>query len=153
MAKFLEKMDVKVLEDTCYDKKTMNLIVNYSDEQLAELKSEFFAVSKQIDEKISILDEIKDILMADAYDSPVKDLIIAIVESSEIDGVGIKTLKKRQKDLMNRISKGWSEENRVCYLLEDYESEKMAIYLETGELYTVRDLEQSEKQTRLKKVI
>ena len=73
----------------------------------------------------------------------------AFSESKKEMSEELKDMIARENNLVEDISRGFREESKICFLLDNQESGNMEYYTEDGALVFTRKLRQDEKQTSL----
>ena len=73
----------------------------------------------------------------------------AFIESKKEMSEELKDMITQENNLVEQISLGFREESKICFLVDNQESDNMEYYNEDGELVFTRKLRPDEKQTSL----
>lgn len=146
----MEKLELDILEANYYDKKKESVIIKLNPDDIIDMEHTFYQLNKDLDEKLQLVADIKDLLIVDGDAEEIKQSIISLVDGAEICDDGITTLKKQIAETLKDIKNGYVENTTVVYYIDDQDKGMMHLYLANGEYYMGRDLLKEEKQTKLK---
>lgn len=119
---------------------------DFTDEELIELKEEYFELSKMVDVRDEAMKEFKVIMTMDYSDQDIKSAILEGFAKEDYGDTGIKALKAKSKTLLNNINKGYQIEAAQLFAVPYYEIGRMAFYKEDGNYIYDRTMKADEKQ-------
>jgi hypothetical protein len=146
-------IDPDQLENDYYKKTKESVIIKLDATKRQELEHLYANLSSNMKEKIDFLDSVKDLMNVDIEDVDLlRQSIVDLVEEADFCGDGLKVLKKQTAEILTNLKKGYMEEERVVYYMDDRITGKMVLYLDNGEFYEERVFEPEEMQTKIKNI-
>lgn len=139
-----EKINPDLLKANCHHTATEEIRIDYTEEQLNDLKSQFFVLHKTISLRENAISLFKEAMMtrsaAEAY---------AVIESlslQEYGDIGIKSMKVDLKDMLKVISQGYDIAVVTLFAIPYYDIHRMAYYNDRGEFVHDRPFRSTEYQ-------
>ncbi len=139
---------VKDLESNAYCIVKEEVRVDYSEDQLVDLKASFFELNSTKDKREIIQNAIKEAMTKD-FD---EDAVLSVLGEINVNGIGntgIKSLKSEIKALLRKINSGYDIVRKKLFGIDYQELNLMAFYDEEGQFVYQRGLTPSERQTSI----
>lgn len=136
----------RLLEDSASHTEVEDVIHNFSDEEITQLKEYLADLHIDLDRISNVKDVVKEILELNSEDH-ITSIEVAINEVKIPKlGFGTKHLKSEIKKVSIKINKGFEEKPGKVYFLSDYENLKIHKYDSYGHYMSSRPMNADEKQ-------
>ncbi len=114
------------IKEIAIAKEERQIRTNYTEDELIEMKDRLYKAVRLRTAKQEEFTEVRK-----GMSQELKDLLLS------------------ENNLVEEISRGFREESKICFLLDNQESGDMEYYTEDGKLVFTRKLRPDEKQTSL----
>lgn len=140
-----EFIDPELLPDNHHVATKEMVRIDYSPEQVADMKDRHFQISLHKSNRDSLVENIKELVSGDI---PREEIIAGIKEIvvGEVGDQGIKALKDEFKKSIKVINQGYIVEETTLYGFVHQDIRRMAFYLPDGRFHHDRPMKTSEMQ-------
>ena len=126
------------LETTKSDFREQTVTRVYTDEQITEMKDEFFTITQEIEEREKLIKYIKGKFNENISQKDLAETVkIMILESKKLTDAGLKLLQIQQNEIAQNIELGTYKSVEEVYVVTSISKKKTAFYDRSGDLIEV----------------
>lgn len=140
-------IDPDLLRDNAYDTTEEEVRHDFTEEEIIELKNEFFSMWKEQDTREKALEQFSNALKED-YDQTMIMETLNVIAKMNFGDRGIKSLKKESQHKGQIINRGYDIVVMKLYAFAYHEIDRMAFYKEDGHYLYDRPMKSNERQLK-----
>ena len=141
-----KQIDPSILKDTTISVESQEFRHDFSEQELIDLKDEYFHTNKYRHRREDSLSRIKEAFNKDFAMGEIIE-VLNVIKKQDLGETGIKQLSKNARSTLDKINRGYELVYKNVYALPYYEIGRMVYYHEDGSYAYDRPMKPEERQT------